>query len=69
MSARMSQACELIFLPLPTLLLSMGPSVGLNVDCSEWVKLGIIDEADKLDRNWANWTTFSQVSIVPKTKG
>ena len=66
----MSQACGLIFLPLPAPLLNMGSfSVGLNVDCSEWVKLGIIDEADKLDRNWANWTTFSQVSIVPKKEG
>ncbi|KIM41300.1 hypothetical protein M413DRAFT_445331 [Hebeloma cylindrosporum] len=38
----------------------MSQALGLNVDCSEWVRLGLIDEADKLDRNWANWTTFSQ---------
>jgi len=69
MSARMGQACELIFSPFPTSLLIVGSSpVGLNVDCSEWVRLGLIDEADKLDRNWANWTTFSQVSIVPKRR-
>lgn len=69
MSARMSQACKLILLPLPTLLLTIDPSaVGLNVDCSEWVRLGLIDEADKLDRNWANWTTFTQVSIFPKRR-
>jgi len=69
MSAHMGQACELIFSPFPTSLLIIGSSpVGLNVDCSEWVRLGLIDEADKLDRNWANWTTFSQVSIVPKLR-
>ncbi|KAH9474420.1 Nitrogen assimilation transcription factor nit-4 [Psilocybe cubensis] len=27
---------------------------------AQWVKLGLIDEADRLDRLWANWTTFSQ---------
>jgi len=41
-------------------------AVGLSVDCSEWVRLKLIDEADKLDRNWAYWTTFSQVSMLPK---
>ncbi|EDR10444.1 uncharacterized protein LACBIDRAFT_325474 [Laccaria bicolor S238N-H82] len=34
--------------------------VGLGVDCSDWVKLGLIDETERLDRNWAHWTTFSQ---------
>ncbi|PPQ76231.1 hypothetical protein CVT26_008583 [Gymnopilus dilepis] len=34
--------------------------VGLNVDCSQWVKNGLIDESDMLDRQWTNWTTFTQ---------
>jgi len=34
--------------------------VGLNVDCSEWVKMGLMDEPDQLDRRWANWATFTQ---------
>ncbi|PPQ92012.1 hypothetical protein CVT25_004869 [Psilocybe cyanescens] len=38
----------------------MAQALGLNVDCAEWVKLGLIDEADRLDRHWANWTTFTQ---------
>ena len=36
--------------------------VGLNVDCAEWVKEGILDEAERLDRHWVNWTSFTQVS-------
>jgi len=35
------------------------PLVGLSVDCSEWVKAGLISHEDMLDRNWAYWTTFS----------
>ncbi|KAF8152932.1 hypothetical protein B0H34DRAFT_677166 [Crassisporium funariophilum] len=38
----------------------MGQALGLGVDCSEWVKLGLMEEPDRLDRHWANWTTFSQ---------
>ncbi|EDR01153.1 uncharacterized protein LACBIDRAFT_312485 [Laccaria bicolor S238N-H82] len=38
----------------------MGQALGLGVDCSDWVKLGLIDETERLDRNWAHWTTFSQ---------
>ncbi|KIM40989.1 hypothetical protein M413DRAFT_157684 [Hebeloma cylindrosporum] len=38
----------------------MSQALGLNVDCSEWVKLGLIEKNDMFDRNWANWTTFSQ---------
>ena len=34
--------------------------MGLNVDCSQWVKNGLIDESDMLDRQWTNWTTFTQ---------
>ena len=54
-------------LTLPTFNTKHSPSaVGLSVDCSEWVKLRLIDESDKLDRNWAYWTTFSQVSMYLK---
>jgi len=35
-------------------------ALGLNHDFSEWVKLGIMDEGDRLDRHWASWTNFSQ---------
>ena len=38
--------------------------MGLNLDFSEWVKLGIMDEADRLDRHWASWTNFTQASFV-----
>ena len=34
--------------------------VGLNMDCSEWVKLGLMDEAERLDRHWASWANFTQ---------
>ena len=37
--------------------------VGLNHDFSEWVKLEIMDESDRLDRHWANWTNFTQASL------
>lgn len=36
--------------------------VGLNLDFSEWVKLGVMDEAERLDRHWASWTNFTQAS-------
>lgn len=38
----------------------MSQALGLDVDCSEWVKLGLIEETDVLDRYWAYWTTFAQ---------
>lgn len=38
--------------------------VGLSVDCSSWVKAGLISREDMLDRNWAYWTTFSAVCIT-----
>ncbi|KJA23958.1 hypothetical protein HYPSUDRAFT_39482 [Hypholoma sublateritium FD-334 SS-4] len=38
----------------------MAQALGLNVDCSEWVKLGVMDESDILDRRWTYWTTFTQ---------
>ena len=37
--------------------------VGLHLDFSEWVKLGIMDEADRLDRHWASWTNFAQARV------
>ncbi|KDR76970.1 hypothetical protein GALMADRAFT_95630 [Galerina marginata CBS 339.88] len=38
----------------------MAQALGLNIDCTEWVKLGLIEEPDRLDRHWANWTTLTQ---------
>ncbi|KAF9531094.1 fungal-specific transcription factor domain-containing protein [Crepidotus variabilis] len=38
----------------------MAQALGLNVDCTEWVKAGMMEESERLDRNWANWTTFTQ---------
>ena len=38
-------------------------SVGLNLDFSEWVKLGLMDEADRLDRHWTSWTNFAQARV------
>ncbi|TFK73146.1 hypothetical protein BDN72DRAFT_247733 [Pluteus cervinus] len=35
-------------------------TLGLGIDCSEWVKSGLISEHDRLDRNWAHWTTLCQ---------
>ncbi|KAJ4001976.1 hypothetical protein F5050DRAFT_1559716, partial [Lentinula boryana] len=35
-------------------------ALGLNVDCSAWVKSGLITTHDMYDRNWAYWTTFTQ---------
>ena len=63
MSARISQAREQFFLPCigsDDLLYSL---VGLNLDFSEWVKLGIMDEADRLDRHWTSWTNFTQARV------
>ena len=37
--------------------------MGLNIDCTELVRAGFMEEEDRLDRNWANWTTFSQVRL------
>ena len=66
MSARMSQASERLFALPPCvmdyddLLFSL---VGLNLDCSEWVKLGLMDETERLDRHWASWTNFTQARV------
>lgn len=35
-------------------------ALGLNVDCSPWVKAGHITHDDMVDRNWAYWTLFGQ---------
>ncbi|KAF7967505.1 hypothetical protein HWV62_41412 [Athelia sp. TMB] len=37
----------------------MSQALGLGVDCSPWVKSGLITRDEMLDRNWAHWTTFS----------
>lgn len=37
-------------------------ALGLNVDCSSWVKSGLITPEEQLDRHWAYFTTFAQVS-------
>ncbi|KAF8802030.1 hypothetical protein BYT27DRAFT_6777102 [Phlegmacium glaucopus] len=31
-----------------------------RISQAQWVKRGLMDEADRLDRHWANWTTFTQ---------
>ncbi len=33
--------------------------VGLTVDCSEWVESGVIEESERIDRNWTGWTIFT----------
>ncbi|KAF6746001.1 fungal-specific transcription factor domain-containing protein [Ephemerocybe angulata] len=38
----------------------MSQTLGLEVDCSEWVNLGLIDAADVRDRSWTYWTIFAQ---------
>ncbi|KAH6903222.1 hypothetical protein BKA70DRAFT_603926 [Coprinopsis sp. MPI-PUGE-AT-0042] len=35
-------------------------ALGLDVDCSEWIKSGLIEESDVLDRYWTFWTIFAQ---------
>ena len=34
--------------------------MGLKIDCSPWVKQGLITQEDMLDRNWSYWTIFTQ---------
>lgn len=60
MSARIGQACEGLLFLLPVCRTQL-LSVGLSIDCSAWVKSGVISEHDMFDRNWAHWTTFTQV--------
>ncbi|TFK25471.1 hypothetical protein FA15DRAFT_358461 [Coprinopsis marcescibilis] len=38
----------------------MSQALGLDIDCSEWVKLGMIEEPEVLDRYWTFWTIFAQ---------
>ncbi|KAF8961449.1 hypothetical protein BDZ97DRAFT_1829377, partial [Flammula alnicola] len=38
----------------------MGQACKSSYFCFSWVKLGLMDETDMLDRRWANWTTFTQ---------
>ena len=62
----MSQARERLFTFPPCvrgcddLLFSL---VGLDHDSSDWVKLGLMDESERLDRHWTSWTNFTQVSV------
>ncbi|KAE9402722.1 hypothetical protein BT96DRAFT_918021 [Gymnopus androsaceus JB14] len=35
-------------------------ALGLSVDCSAWVKSGLITTHDMYDRYWAYWTNFTQ---------
>ena len=37
--------------------------VGLNLDFSEWAKLGIMNDVDRLDYHWASWTNFAQARV------
>ena len=37
--------------------------VGLNRDFSEWVKIGLMDDAERLDRHWASWTNYTQARV------
>jgi hypothetical protein len=38
-------------------------TVGLDIDSSPLVTSNLITHDDMLDRNWAHWTTFSQVRL------
>ncbi|KAF8646639.1 hypothetical protein AX16_007139 [Volvariella volvacea WC 439] len=35
-------------------------ALGVGIDCSDWVKNQLIEEHDRLDRNWVHWTTLNQ---------
>ncbi len=49
-------------IPTDKNLLIVIVAVGLSFDSSQWVKAGLISNDDMMDRNWAYWTTFSEVS-------
>ncbi|KZT38249.1 hypothetical protein SISSUDRAFT_774606 [Sistotremastrum suecicum HHB10207 ss-3] len=38
----------------------MTRALGLNINCSHWVKSGHITQSDMRDRYWGFWTTYSQ---------
>ncbi|KZS87965.1 hypothetical protein SISNIDRAFT_433285 [Sistotremastrum niveocremeum HHB9708] len=38
----------------------MARALGLNINCSHWVKSGDIHDSDMRDRYWGFWTTYSQ---------
>ena len=52
---------SLVFISVSVLSLHL---VGVGVDCTAWVESGRIDESERHDRNWTNWTTFAQVKAV-----
>ena len=35
--------------------------MGLNLDCSQWVRSGSITRADEADRHWGFWATYTLV--------
>lgn len=43
----------------------MGEALGLNVDCSSWVRGGHITQQDAVDRVSVFWSIFIQVSYFP----
>ncbi|TCD68644.1 hypothetical protein EIP91_010299 [Steccherinum ochraceum] len=38
----------------------MAQALGLGIDCSQWVRSGLISEQDAIDRDWAYWGTVTQ---------
>jgi hypothetical protein len=63
MSGRMSQARKYENSRYEVIIIDIW-IVGLGVDCSPWVKSGLITRDEMLDRNWAHWTTFSNVCPI-----
>ena len=37
--------------------------VDLGIDYSKWVKLGLIDDTERLDRYWVSWTNLTQAGV------
>lgn len=58
---RVSSRVHLRFTQILTL--ACHRTVGLGIDCSQWVEAGLITHAGMLDRNWALWATFCQVNL------
>ena len=62
MSGRVSQCCKSAGItPIRTQPTPGHVSVGLSIDCSRWVRAGIITHDEMLDRNWAHWDIFAMV--------
>ena len=58
MSVRMSQARKFTLHPVFYFLILDTLSVGLGLDCSNWVRSGHISTLDEQDRVWTFWTTY-----------